>query len=244
MAIRNIALGGASDFAYQEKPISSTDMNDTFDAAMTKIQSLSAFWLNSELYDVYDDFEGYSVGAFTDNSKWDITLTSGVNASGSASIASSTNAGGSGKELVLTGQSGSDSNTGAASAKTLTLTSNKHTFAKFKLTWSSTRYSNSCSWYIYFGNATDGWSTVYSAGASGGDVTDRAALQDDPANTVLVVAKGSNVYDVYYGGKKILSSVTKTNGAQLEFGVSRAGYGVSGTMYMYIDDVRQSKTTS
>lgn len=37
MAIRNIKLGGASDFAFGESPVASEDINDTFDAVLKKI---------------------------------------------------------------------------------------------------------------------------------------------------------------------------------------------------------------
>lgn len=56
MAIKNTALGG-TDWGAEEA-INNTDLNDTIDAAVSKIQQLSAFWLNDELYDVYDDFDG------------------------------------------------------------------------------------------------------------------------------------------------------------------------------------------
>jgi hypothetical protein len=67
------------------------------------------------------------------------------------------------------------------------------------------------------------------------------------ANTdLLVVAKGSNVYDVYVGGKKISSD--NNPGANLYltfklFNSEDSGDGFSQQTTMYIDDVRQSKST-
>lgn len=242
MAIKNTLLGG-TDLGNEE--LTSTDFNDTFNAAVSKIQSLSAFWLNTDLYDVYDDFESYSVGNFTDNTKWEVTLTTEApGGEGTATIAASTNAGGTGQELVLTATTSGNEDLGSAEVYTKSLGANKHTYAKFKNTWGTTRYSTSQSMVISFGNATDGWTTVTSTTpGTGGAVTDRVNTLNVPANIVLVIAKGSNVYDVYIGGKKLIADSTKANGAQLKFFVSYEKYSQDASSYLYIDDVRQSKST-
>ena len=71
MAIKNTNLGG-TDWVTDET-LYSADLNDTFDAAFEKIQTISNFWLNSDLYSVYDDMESYSIGAFTTNAKWSVS---------------------------------------------------------------------------------------------------------------------------------------------------------------------------
>ena len=60
MAIKNTNLGG-TDWAFEESPVAAADLNDTFDAAVVALRTNPAFWLNSDTYDVYDDFNSYSI---------------------------------------------------------------------------------------------------------------------------------------------------------------------------------------
>ena len=53
MAIKNTAIGGTD---WTQERLKAEDLNDTFDAMASKVNTLSAFWLNSDLYDVYDNF--------------------------------------------------------------------------------------------------------------------------------------------------------------------------------------------
>jgi len=100
MAIRNIELGGASDWS-DGQVLDDDDLNDTFDAVSDRSQSLSAFWLNTDLYAVWDDFEDETLGTYTTDTEWTITITTaGATATGTADIIVGTiNAGG--KELRL-----------------------------------------------------------------------------------------------------------------------------------------------
>lgn len=243
MAIRNILLGGASNFALNEKPISSVDMNDTFNAAVTKIQSLSAFWLNSDLYDVYDDFNAETTGAFVSNTNWDISVTTkdATHGQGYADIVESTNAGGDIKELRLgakSNESGYGYDAGNAIATTKLLISNKHTFVRLNWTAAggSTNDPISSSYIVEFGNTTDGWTTIFTQTVTVGSSGAPTLIP----NSVFVAAKGSNIYNVYTGGKSS-GDLTKANGAQLKFTISVGGN--ESISYMYIDDIRQSKST-
>ena len=120
MAIRNASLGG-SDWGNEE--LTSTDLNDTFDAVVNKVQTLSAFWLNSDLYDVYDDFDSYSTGAFTTNTNWTVSLSQTGYEIAYANISNTQNAGGSTNELHLyTGRT--FSNSGSSTSNSTAYTKN------------------------------------------------------------------------------------------------------------------------
>jgi hypothetical protein len=63
MVIKNTTLGGTD---WTQERIKAEDLNDTFNAMASKVNTLSAFWLNSELYDVYDDFESFGQNPYVE----------------------------------------------------------------------------------------------------------------------------------------------------------------------------------
>ena len=239
MAIKNTKLGG-TDWAIGDN-IKAADMNDTVNALVDKVQSLSNFWLNSFLSDTYDDFSSYSVGTFTTNSKWNITLGKSIpETNPRAEIVSATTAGGTGKELQLIANTtgyGSSVKTSSATATTLSLVANRHTYCKLALDLNK----NSSAYYarqtVQFGNATDGWSTVFTRNGATNTSNIGQIL-----TSVLVVARGGNLYDVYYAGKLMLSSVSKPNGAQLSFTAADEG-DRDEDFGLYLGQVFQSKTS-
>ena len=62
---------------------------------------------------------------------------------------------------------------------------------------------------ISFGNATDGWTSIVTQSLSGTSSTLGNGIVDLLKNTILIVAKGSNVYDTYYNGQLATSSKQK-----------------------------------
>lgn len=236
MSIRNDELGG-TDWGNEE--LTSQDLNDTFDAAVNKIQTLSAFWLNDEIYSVYDDFESYSLGSFATQGNWTINLVPSAYTA-TSNIVSSTLAGGTSQELRLyLARPDTASYTTQSAEAIVDLDNNKHTM--FRCYMSVYRRDAGAGTIgagavISIGNSTDGWTTIKSIGA-----VSEQTITDKPA--IMVIAKGSDVYDVYLNYDKVVSDVTLTNGLQLRF------YEAFGSIrytqldyYIYVDDIRQSKT--
>lgn len=226
MAIRNTAMGG-TDWTAGELGLNSADLNDTFDAAFSKIQTLTMFWMNSDLSTVYDDFDSYSVGAFTTNSLWTVSTVAYTNGIATSSIASSTTAGGSSKELVLVakGEDGGLARNSTVTVNTIGLSDDTHKYIRFA--WTISGANNGSSLEVNFG--TQSYTAVIS---SNGGMT--------IYNDIKVIALGSNNYDVYVGGKKIYSNVNEAD-PQIYFRVTGGGAGSSvSTITVYIDDVIES----
>lgn len=232
MAIKNTALGG-TDWTNEEAP-SATDLNDTIDAAVNKIQTLSAFWLNSDLYDVYDDFDSETTGALSTNSRWEI-------ASGGVSVVESTNAGGSNKEVYINASRTSGSpGTTERTFNSLDLDANKHTF--FRIYHSVYRQSDGSYSDTDVRISIDGGSNYdqiaeYQGGISGVTFNFRS--------NVLIVANGSDQHSLYINGKFIRQVTNATFQIMLSCRVvqTTGGSTQTGHARAYIDDVRQSKST-
>jgi hypothetical protein len=231
MAIKNTALGG-TNWAGEE--LKAVDLNDTFNAAVSKIQSLSAFWLNTDLYDVFDDFESYSVGNFATGVKWTLT-TSGSGSN--ATIVSSTNSGGSGKELKLLGDL-SNANDQTVTVYSNTLSNNKHTFVRCYSNLFTTRAATTS-----FTVSIDGTNYFTVASCSAVDIASAIVENANSTSLIFVVAKGSDVYDLYIGGKNVQADVNVAN-LEIYFRLSYdyISATASRTPAVYIDDVRQAKS--
>lgn len=232
MAIKNDLLGGTD---WVDEGLVYTDLNDTFDAVVEKIQSLSAFWLNSDLYDEYENFNSYSTGAFTTNTDWDVTLTGTYAYS---DIVASSNAGGTTNELRVGVQTRKGTGNKSAVVKSKTIDSNKHTFCR--LYGSMAAYKDDTTTYsISFDNGTT-WYTVGSITAP--NITNASATGTFTSD-MLVIAKGSDSYDIYIGGKKVGSNVSIAApqiGFKVDCGYTDTSDGTS--TYMYVDDIRQAKS--
>jgi len=226
MAIRNTNFTGATtNWASGELGLKSVDLNDTFDAAFNKIQTLSTFWLNSDLYEVYDDFESYSLGAFATNSKW--TVSSG------GTIVASTNAGGSSQELYINA-----SGTVTRTVSTKELKNNRHTFFRCYINTNGVSNNNiSGNAQIRFAN-TGSYYKIFNWGTSG--IQQHTVISD-----VKVINTGDGDYDLYIGGKLVASysGVSVVNAKILDIQVSATTGGTASTnaqTKFYMDDVRQS----
>lgn len=232
MAIKNTLLGG-TDWTSSDN-CSYADLNDTFDALFEFCAGQAVWYLNSNLYDVYDDFDSYSTGTFSTNTDWEIIKGGESGVTETAEIVESTNAGGSTKELKLTVQGDENYNNNATvTAKTINLPANKSFFCRIyaKLFHVVADDSSWARLRIGLGNATA--------------ITVMESKNDFGVGTyaflsVLVVAKGSNTYDVYVGGKKIISGTVQANPqlSIIAYGEGRSGEGCAN---IYIDDVRSSK---
>lgn len=224
MAIRNTLLGGTD---WNGEAVTDYDLNDTFNAAYNLARQNPVFWLNSNFYNVYDDFESYSTGAFTSNAKWTVSVAGG---SSSCTIASSTTSGGTGKELILDAVSGAgDNNSYDVIVNTETNLQNGHVHIRGYVSLGSTNIY-AASFAVQLG--TSGYTTITTSGSS----TTRTHYVD-----ILIVALGSNLYDVYVNSKKIISSYNGSSNRKLYLKVSSGGSNagaIHGTLY--IDDVRES----
>jgi len=188
------------------------------------VSSLPWFF-DSRFYEVYENFDSYSTGAFASNTNWTI------GGSGNATISATQNAGGTTNELYLYGGGGNDK-----TATTLVLKPNRHTYARVYC-YAYLLGSNTSSYYcaVRFGN-TGSYYNFLSGGSSG-------VHEINVLSSVLVIANGNNNYDLYVGGKLVASysDVTEAN-AQLDFkAYGASGVSTSGQGHLYIDDVRQSK---
>ena len=220
----------------EEEVVKAVDMNDTYDALTNTIRSLSVFWLNDELYDVYDDFDSYSVGAITTNTNWTFSTAGG----GTTTIASSTIAGGSGKELLLFAKP-SGTTTGEAEAVTKLLADDKHKQLKYAIFVDDNAggdLNSTVTVQIKIGSQS--YTNIYRFSATNDIISNSQVFNGD----ILVIAKGSNVYDVYAGGRKVFDNVTEAD-PQLGLKVTTSGNTSFSHLdvTMYVDDVVESKGT-
>lgn len=225
MANKNTLLGG-TDWANNDN-ISHTDLNDTFNAAWDKIRTLSTFWLNSDLYTVYDDFDTEDVGSITTNTKWTFASQNGDTA-----VAASTNAGGATRELVLTATDTAD-NLDTASAVSKLLLANHHTFVKLYCSTGAGGFAtNTCN--VRFSKAGGYYAIVSGRG-------------NNFASLIHVINTDTGDYDLYIAGKLVAqyAAIADAN-AQIEFTVTAKDEGSADTAAstMYIDDIRQSSHTA
>ncbi len=213
--------------------------------AVSDLGSSTPWFLDSNAYDVYDDFESYSLGAFADNAKWTHT---GVNVSAGAYSATIVNSGYPGdatKQLANRTYFSSNAKVSSSASlitKIINLSTNKHTYIPL---------------YIAFDNyGEDGMSsTVYVSFDKGTNYdlcvrmskSSSSIIQEVVVNcysNILVIAKGSNQYDCYVNGNLFRTItdasfqiwVRQTVGSTYN---GQAGYGG----YFYIPRVIQSKAS-
>jgi hypothetical protein len=232
MAIKNTELGG-TDWVINEV-VTPTDLNDTMNAAVNKVLTTTAFWLNNELYDVYDDFESYSTGAFTTNTNWTITITTTAGSPTLSSVIESSNQWleGTSKLLVLTASASTASGFGSVVATSNGLGTNKHFFAKIRFTADSQFSGTTCGLFIQIGNISE--VTIINSGA----------LKRDNYLYLIGIAKGDGYYDVYLGSQKIISNLQTTVAPNIKIRtVISSDASTSGSVTFRIDDVRVSKGT-
>lgn len=174
------------------------------------------FWINSDLHTVYDDFDSYTVGAFSSNSKWTVVA-------GTVEISNTQNAGGDTNELKLTN----------ATVEAIDLTPNvdKH----FKLFSNESAFVEDGHYsqvlVSFDGGSTETVIASVTKGVAGNSSTVAHSITTD----LTIVAKGSDEYDAYIGGKLIETFTDATPTVRF-----RTAGGTSTTTYLYIDDVVES----
>jgi len=222
LAIKNTNLGG-TDWAADEK-LASADLNDTFDAAYNVLQTLSTFWLNSDLYSEYENFNSESTGAISSNTNWTF--------SGTTSIVESTNAGGETKELYIHAAS-----TGAANsyAETKLLDDNRHTFCRVYAQVRATGSITDANVQAGFAKDSNYYNIITIASSGSGQYISCLSC-------IHVINTGDGAYDLYIGGKKVASySGVSASDAQLQIRCDvDGGGGDTAQAIAYIDDIRQS----
>ena len=226
MAIRTTSLGGTD---WGAERILAEDLNDTLGELKSRVDTLTCFWLNSDLYTVYDDFESYGTGAFASNSDWTVA-TADSGGSSSVTVASSTNAGGTSQELVLTAV-GAFAGGSTASVETLNASANSHKTCKMKLVTTGGGNAGATHTVKLTLNSIDYTLASYNA-------NDNMNITAYPS--FYIIAKGSNVYDIYSSNTKIASDVTS---ADPNFKITLTTGNNSDNCKLYIDDVVESVGT-
>lgn len=213
-----------------------SDANDTFDALYDLVASNPAFWLNSSLNDVTEDFESYSTGTFTTTGDWTVTITNGGsgNYAGICEIRDDESAIATNKELYLRARVTASppfalgNNTVEAN---LDVDPNKH--YHFLVQHSASENSDGSrimrarircfGTYITLMNTTE--------------------PQSGQTEEILIVALGSDNYDVYVNGVKELSNITATEDVlRFEAFVNQTSSqgGRTVTANLYVDTIQQS----
>jgi hypothetical protein len=238
MAVKNTLLGG-TNWATKEF-FRSQDLNDTFDAAVNKVRTLTAFWLNDELYDVYDDFESYTAGDFTTNSNWTVSLSTTLLGQATASIGTSNSVTGtSNKILTITARGDAGVSTGGSATVVLTslqIPNNKHVYIPIvKGGFVSTTGSPSNPQEIQIKLGTGSYIDVFMAPGT------NERHRGDVPTYFLIIYKGGNLFDIYYGPRKIATNYSSTTS---NFQIRIYGNGVNGTnQNLKIGDILLSKGT-
>ena len=192
----------------------------------------SLWYLSVTGYNVYDDFEGYIAGPLTTNNKWTVDISGG----GAVTINASTNAGGSGQEMLIYAGAGNGQTRSCFVDTNIDFQEGKNYWARlwFRLT-GDTSTSGTVTDRIQFRINGGSWITV--------DEDSGTAADHDVAfpSSLLIYQNSGGLYDVYLGGKKYYSdqaSVTSF-GFQCYGNCSFISPGAPySRAYVYIDDVR------
>lgn len=215
MAIKNTLFGG-TDWNDAEV-LETVDVNDTFDAAYNKIIEKTTFWNDSEWFTVYDSFAA-SVAA----GKWDI--------SGTVAWSNTSNAGGDASgEAKLTQVAGTISSSHIIS-NALPQNKNAYHFKGRVLTVAGNTGGNLH--YILSFRERDGTNTtMWNDGQQNTNVSKNFYF------SILVLKTAADTYDVYMGGKMIVT----ISDADLEIGLRISNSQTSannGSATIFMDDVR------
>ncbi len=196
----------------------------------TKVEDSAGVWfLDSSNYDVYEDFESYSVDEnILSSSKW-----SGTGGTGFYFEAkSSTNAGGTGKEGQMRLTSANDAGSQTGTITTDTLTQNVDTFIKVygSASGGDTNTTHASTYSVSF-NGGSNYDTMFILGGENSTL----ALTE-----ILVISNGNDEYDCYVGGKKVRTVTDATFEISLRATTGSVTWSTR-TIYLCIDDIRQGK---
>ena len=189
----------------------------------------AVWYIDSNSYDVYDDFESYSTGAFVTNTDWTV-VTNGP----TAEVVSSTVTGGTGNCLKVICNTALVSK--SITITSLTLPAQKSCYAKLAIGYGATGGS---------GGSTSASISIGLVGATG--VISNATANSNPGSyyststSLLVIYKGDDKYDVYIGGKKIATDLVDATPQILISGTTNGFTGEGINVTVYVDDIVMSK---
>ena len=227
MAIKNTPLGGA-DWATTDYA-SAADFNDTFDAAYNLLVKNARFWDVSTLRTLYDDCGS---GAATFSTLW----TASGSGTHSESYTNTSIAGGTAYEMDLTcgGAAGSH----VTKAVTVSATANRsyHFRVACGVTATGTGGANGTAAIYFVLRDNAGVDQNYLIG----DYNFTGVVSTNTVYTdITIVRTAADTYDVFAGGKKIVSGGT-TQASTLVFGMRGASSDNGGSnrplVHIYADD--------
>jgi len=221
--------------------LDSADLNDTFDALYDLASQNPAFWLNSDFFNDIENFDSYGAGAFSSTGNWTVSTTAPAGTTATSTIVASTTAGGSNNEYKIEAtNTGTNSNTGNVTATLGSMIANAHKFIRlaFQFEGSQVGVSKSVIIRMKIGSTNIDIINYSGAGACGSPTSTPLYCR------VLIVALGSNQYDAYVGGKKVVSSATEAT-PNLGFEVEATGNsgGANVTSRLFIDDIYECVET-
>ena len=239
MAIRNTELGG-TDWVFET--LNAVDLNDTFNAATEKIKTLSAFWLNDFLFDLYDDFEDYTTGVTPSSAKWGFSF-SGVDGgvlttgNGDAEITTTILAGNDSKELRVIAYPIDAYTQGDGLIEIKQVSANKHIYIPLYFetfqTLPSATSSNLVSYiHISFDDESSYHPIIETLTRRGGKI--------EAWSDVLIVAKGGNEYDCYISNRKVQTITSTPSSLFLKFRGIRGDN--TGNAFVHISNIKISKS--
>lgn len=234
MAIKSTVFGGTD---LGEEGLSDEDWNDTFDAVYDELIKNTMFWNNAALRVLYDDF---GTGDVLDTAKWDVVFAESVNNTTTerdALTVNSATAGGTAWELKMFSMGknfgGGTSFDAGVLVTSKTIPSNRSIWCRGSASQTGGAFGAPHTETITFaiGNGTDGFTSdnIISVNIADNNIWSFNVH-------LLVVALGSDSYDVWIGGTKVSSAVSLPNGCQIRFGTNWDDAD-AGNSTLYIDDV-------
>ena len=220
-----------NDAVLEREVVKAVDINDTFDALVDKVQTLTTFWLNDELYDVYDDFSFYSVSSnIVTNSLWEVTLSAPGASNAFVTVETSTIPTVTGKVARVRSQGVQAGTTSTATARLKPILNVNDKHYAFLLRYYGSRTFNSHVARIDY----NGGNFTFPSIASQSTI--------DLSYFVYIIAKGDS-YDIYVNGFKH-ATVANTE-LQLSFFTSMGGSNTSGggNVYLEVEPLKLSKGT-
>jgi hypothetical protein len=196
--------------------------------------SITPWYLDSNAYDVYDDFESYGLGTFTTNAKWTVTnYISNANYAATTTIVNNGYSASSGKDIKLYAyQTASVSGNCYADITTINLSANKHKYFVCRDDGNSTDTAFTISSQSIFGGQTY---TIFNRTNTDGSFSIYAEI--------LIIAKGSDQYDIYINGVLVGSVTSGSIQISIRANKSTAGSNNGGQATIHIPFILESKAS-
>ena len=184
--------------------VSSKDLNDTFNGIHDFAISNTVWWMNSNFYDVYDDFSSYTVGnAIVDATKYD-TSTTGSGGTRVFDCQTNNSPGGSAQNARFRHAGGASGSPTTYLLKIINLSQNVHKHMKIRLILSHAAFSTITNTIAVSFNKGTNYDTLLTT-------TSGSFLSGiDVSTHIHMIAKSSNEYDCYVGSR-LYRSVTDSS---------------------------------